>query len=252
VLHESEWYEQVSPEALYEFEYERIIGQHAPLLFPTYAYVPFKHLVQSEEGAAVPDALLAHERYREWWVVEAEMAHHSFEGHVRPQVQTLSRARYGEDVALALHAGAPRLDIDRLRSMVKGLPPRVLVIVNAPRPAWATELRRYDAVVAVLEVFRSRHNRHLYRLNGETPGETSRQSSKCTVDLQRFLRVHQPGVLPVADGERMLVQLAGGLTEWRRMDTADTVYLTTRQPITLTVRREYDLVEREDGSYELL
>lgn len=251
ILHNGDWFEQLSTEALYEEEYELLLIQHADSLFPAYKLVKFKKTVYSDASAAKADFALVHQRYRDWWVVEAELSHHPFEQHVRPQIETLSRAVYGEGEARYLHAQDASLDVERLCSMVKGYPPSVLVIVNAPRPEWARELKPYRALVTVLEVFRSRYNRYLYRLNGDQPAETGVQSSVCTVELARMLRLHSPGILPITHGQTLEVHFRTGITEWSRFDIHDGVYLSSSKPISLNARLRYELVELEDRSFTL-
>ena len=251
ILHNGDWYEQLSTEALYEEEYERILSEHADSLFPTYRLVPFKKTVYSEMRAAKADFALVHKKYRDWWVVEAELGHHSFDRHVRPQIETLSGARYGENEARYLGSVAAEMDGERICSMVKGLQPRVLVIVNAPKADWARELSRYDALVTVLEVFRSSLNKYLYRLNGEQPPESTSQSSSCNVDMSRMLKLNCPGILPIQHGDKLMVLFRNGVTEWSRLDTMDAVYLTSAKPISFDRKARYTLVEMEDGSFTL-
>jgi hypothetical protein len=251
VLHNGDWYEQLSTEALYEDDYERILIEHAVPLFPTYRLLRFKKTVHSDSSSAKADFALVHRKYRNWWVVEAELGHHPYEGHVRPQIETLSSAYYGEDVAEYLASAVPDMDAERIRSMVKGQQPRVLVIVNAPRPEWAKDLKRYDAIVTVLEVFRSNLNRYLYRLNGEQPLESENQSSTCAVEMARMLRLDSPGILPVQHGQKLMVRFRSGITEWSRLDIKDAVYLTSMKPVSLNRKSTYSLVETEDGTFIL-
>lgn len=251
ILHDGEWYEQLSTEALYEEEYERLLLANGASLFPSYHVVSFKKSVHSDQGTAKADFALVHKRYRDWWVVEAELSHHSFEGHVRPQVRSLSGAAYDEDTAEYLCLKEPALDRARMYSTVKGRQPGVLVIVNAAVPAWGRDLQPYGALVTVLEIFRSRHNKHLYRLNGEQPGESTTLSSACVVELARFLRVLSPGILPIRHGERMTMYFRSGVAEWTRTDLQDRVYLSCAKPVTLSPKGRYEIIEREDGSFAL-
>ncbi|MCO5099197.1 MAG: hypothetical protein M9884_17275 [Rhodocyclaceae bacterium] len=251
ILHNGDWYEQLSTEALYEEEYERILAEHADSLFPSYKLLPFKKIVYSETRAAKADFALVHKKYRDWWVVEAELGHHSFEGHVRPQIETLSGAQYGEDEALYLSSTALEMNGERIRSMIKGQQPRVLVIVNTPKSDWARVLSRYDAIVTVLEVFRSSFNRYLYRLNGDQLPESTSQSSSCTVDLARMLKLNSPGILPIQHGEKIMISFRDGMTEWSRFDIKDAVYLTSAKPVSLDRKTRYTLVELEDSSFAL-
>ncbi len=251
ILHNGDWYEQLSTEALYEDEYERILVEHAASLFPSYRLLQFKIAVHSETRAAKADFALVHRNYRDWWVVEAELGHHPFEGHVRPQIETLSDAHYGEDVAEYFSLAAPDLDEERIRSMIKGQQPRVLVIVNAPKLDWTRELKRYDALVTVLEVFRSSLNKYLYRLNGDQPPESTCQSSACGVEMARMLKLHSPGILPIQHGQKLMILFRNGITEWSRLDIKDAVYLASAKPVSLDRKARYTLVERENGSFAL-
>src|SRR5687768_12685725 len=129
------WYDQLADAALYEVEYERIVVDHAPSLFPQFRVVPFKCTVEAEdEDSKQPDLALISHDYRDWWVVEVELAHHDFDGHVLPQVRTLARGIYGDSHAAHLCRKAPDLDRERIESMMKGRQPKVLVVLNAPRP----------------------------------------------------------------------------------------------------------------------
>lgn len=252
ILHQGEWYEQLSTEALYESDYERILVNNAEDLFPNYSLVPFKMTVESDINRAKADFALVHQKYNDWWVVEAEMSHHSFENHVRPQIETLSEAEYDETVARYLVTQGPHLDLDRMCSVIRGQQPRVMVIVNAPVPMWAQELRRYNAIVTILEVFRSRHNRHMYRLNGEQPVANAILRSECRVELSRFLRVLSPGILPIRHGEQLPVFFKDGMTEWSRTDLQDRVYLSNTKPVSLNPKASYELVERENNTFILV
>lgn len=252
ILHDGEWYEQLSTAALYEEDYERLLFQHGESLFPSYHLVPFKMTVYSESAGAKADFALVHKNYRDWWVVEVELGHHSFESHVRPQVETLSRAKYDEHAAAYLCSKNASLDLTKMRSVVKGEQPKILVVVNVPSPQWSRELKHFNALTSVFEVFRSSFNKHLYRLNGEQPTEFTTVASWCSVELSRFLRISSPGILPVQHDERMDIYFRDGITNWVRTDLQDRVYLSTSNPVSLNSKARYELVSREDSSFALL
>ena len=151
ILHNDEWFEEIASRGHYEIEYEKVLQQEAERLFTNYHLVPFKATVYSEEDADAREADfgLFHKSYRSWWVVEVELGHHSFSGHVLPQVRTLARARYGQAEADHLCSRNPVLDKNKVIEMFKGGTPRVLVIVNAPVDGWAEQLRAYGAKVLI-------------------------------------------------------------------------------------------------------
>ncbi len=249
ILHQNVWYEQISSESLYEEEYERILRLNGHIIFPKHKLVKFNNTVLSEEGSAKADFALIDLEYRGWWVVEVELAHHPFEGHVRPQVEILANAEYGDIIAENLCANEPSLDLGRMKSVIRGQQPRVVVIVNAPVPKWVSELRRYDAIVTILEIFRSRHNLHIFRLNGEAPINGEGIRSLCKVELSRFIRVLSPGILPVANGGKMNVFFRDGISEWTRLDTQDRVYVVSSKPIVLNRKCQYELTQLDSSTY---
>ena len=97
LLVKGEWFEAVSSEGQYESDFESLVRGRARFLFPTYQVVLFKKAVESEDGRKVPDLALIDSKYRYWWVVEVEMAHHSLYNHVIPQVEVFARGRYSEE-----------------------------------------------------------------------------------------------------------------------------------------------------------
>jgi hypothetical protein len=251
-LRDEEWYEPLSPRALYESEYEQIVFDHAALIFPEFHCVYFKCQVESEYDAAKADLALIHRKYIEWWVVEVELGCHSFT-HVQRQVRTLSEAVYGEDVAEYLCSSAPDLDCSRIKGLMKGQQPRVVVIVNQEKPDWSGRLERFDALVTVLEIFRSDRNSYIFRLSGEQPQCPSQRLSDCRFDplLPRFLRVESPGALRFGPGERVCLYFEDSVTDWERVDGEDQVWLTPLGANPLNAKATYILRERDDGSLEI-
>ena len=248
-----EWYEEVASASMYEAEYEKVLRRHATDIFPAYHLVPFQCLVESEYGAVRPDLALIRRDYADWWVVEVEMAHHSLDGHVLPQVRRMAAATYAEPEARFLCKQMPGLDEQRVNDMMKGLQPRVLVIVNSPHPEWVRTLRRYDAMLAVFEIFRSENGRYVFRLNGERPTAFMEILTECFLDpsIPRFLRVTSPGSLPKEEDGVYRFEFEGRLTEWTRIDAQDTVWLSPNAANPLSLKCRYELVRNGDDSLVL-
>ena len=97
LLIDDEWYEAIDGRSWYERDFESVVEAHAHALFPSCHVIPFKIAVESEHGRKVPDLALVDTAYREWSVVEIEMAHHSLRGHVIPQVEVFAQGAYGEE-----------------------------------------------------------------------------------------------------------------------------------------------------------
>ena len=131
---EGQRFEAISSTALLEREYQALLLQYADALFPDLIVVPFSKTVYSEGiGHAGDLAVISHD-YSQWWVIEVELAHHSLENHVLPQVATLAQASYGPSEAEWLHNRNDHLDLVALKRMMLGSQPEVVVVVNAARP----------------------------------------------------------------------------------------------------------------------
>ena len=250
ILHNDEWYEEIASKGHYESEYENILMQNATELFENYFLVPFKTPVFSEYDNDVrkPDFALIHKGYHSWWVVEVELAHHSLGNHVVPQVQTIARAQYGEKEVNYLCQHGPELNRDKVVDMFKGDQPRVLVIVNSPVKGWADMLRPLGVVVVICQIFRSKLNRYLLRINGEYPSDENEVLTTCTCNqyLHRMLSVNSPARLPINGGESVLVYYEGLATEWERVDTSDQVFLLASRDHSLEPGNTYEILRQGD------
>jgi hypothetical protein len=252
ILLGDEWFDELASTAMYESEFEQILFQESSRIFPEYHSVPFKTIVYSDDGDAKADFALVHRNYRSWWVVEAEMGHHPLEGHVVPQVRRLSRAAYREAEADYLCEKCSALDRARVREMIKGGQPRVLVIVNVPVPSWKDQLRPFNAVVAIFQVFRSQMNRYVYRVNGEFPAENNEIVSTCRCwEIHRFLKIDSPAHLGIKNGERVTLFHESGAIEWERMDIADAALLHAVRDHPLDKKVVYEIVRQGDGKLSI-
>lgn len=245
----NEWFEELASDTLYETEYESIFQHQCATLFPDFVVCSFKHVLTDGYREAKADLALIHRTYREWWIVEVELAHHSLHGHVLPQVRVLSQALCGYAHAEALCKQSRDLEFDRVLSMLKGTQPRVMVVVNAPCPDWKPLLAKYDSILLIFELLRSSSDQYIYRVNGEQPRRLARARSKCRLDplTPRMLLIGSPGILPIVHGQQISLRLGNGISQWVRIDARDTVWLTPVGNNPLQFDREYLLEILETG-----
>jgi hypothetical protein len=253
ILLNEEWYDQVTSSALYESDFERIIREQSATLYPDYYLTSFKTVVQSDYGNAMPDLALVDKECRSWWVVEIEKGDHDFFGHVFPQVQVLARASYGSTEADVLSIGMPSIDKERLRVMMKGSPPSVLVVVNVPRPDWVAPLKSLGALLQVFEVFRSRKNRQVYRLNGDYPAIPPKVLTRCLPDpaLPNWLILDAPAALSFSSDGKVTLLYGEGITIWQRVEIYDRVWLQPERSIELDVKSSYEILNESPGRFTL-
>lgn len=254
ILINSEWFDEVSARALRESEFERFFIDNAVTLYPDFYTIPFKGvIIESEYGTVKADLALIDKEYLNWWVIEVEMSRHSLNSHVLPQVEKLAKGVYGADIAKYFAQNCTELDSDRLLALMKGKQPRVMVVLDIPRPKWQEELKRYDAILSVFQVFKSQSNNIVFRLNGDYPYKFSSNQSRCEFAflLNNFLKIESPAILNVPDKEILIVTFNGGLSEWKRIDIQDKVYLYPISFNPLDIKKKYLLLQEPDGSYHI-
>jgi len=177
------------------------------------------------------------------------MGHHSLEGHVIPQVRRLARSTYQDAEADYLCAHSNALDRPKVMEMIKGEQPRVLVVANIPVPGWKDQLRPFNAAVAIFQIFRSRFNRYVYRINGDFPTEDYEIISTCRCwDIHRFLKIDAPTQLGIKRGEIITLYHEAGAMDWQRVDTADAVFLHALRDHPLQKGLLYQIVRQGDGT----
>jgi hypothetical protein len=241
ILVGDDWHDPVDTAPTYESAFEGVVRSQARVLFPGYRALPFKCTVENETSSARADFALIERRYLNWWVVEVEMAHHSLQSHVAPQVVTLSTARYGPKEADYLSRQAPDLPKERIADLLRGLPPKVLVIVNRPTSKdWQLTLRPLGAELAVFEIFRSDRDRYVYRVDGFLPVAGDEVASECWLEpsMPWMLRIAAPAGLSLPADRPIEILWNGRETRWLRQAGRDMIWLvcTDRNPLSVDER----------------
>jgi hypothetical protein len=252
--HKDEWFIEIDPQAFFETEFEAVILQNVHLLHPNAILLPFKQTVfSSEYESKKPDLALIDLEYRFWWVIEVELASHSLASHVVPQTRVLVEGHYGDEHVDALLRADPGLDRARLESMMRGEPPRIVVISNRYDARWDRELATIGVAYSVFNVFRSTLNNDIFLFDGSLPQEAGDQVTVITPakGIPRFFRVHSPGALPVGSGEIIPILVEGRRTIWRRIDIKNQCYLAIHGRTTISADRPY-VVERQSSGMLIL
>lgn len=252
LYHRGEWFDEISPNALSESEFEAILITNAEIIRAGITIVPFKKTVYAGDASARADLAMIASDYRHWVVVEVEMARHDLYGHVIPQIRTLREGRYNQDHVAYLHAKNPNLDVAKISDMLRGYPPDVLVLVNKPDDEWRRELGRYGAHMMVFEIFRSINNGHIFVTDGDFPPLTHNVLTELSFCLlPRCLMVGSPAALNFDTGVHIPILIEDQLTYWEWFRTATGVYLTPVGTMPINPGQKYALVQLENERYAI-
>ena len=253
ILIEDKWFEQVEPSTFSESELEDNIVLHAPSVYPDYYVMPFKLTVEATSGKARPDLVFVSKEYDEWWVVEVEMGYHDFNSHVEPQIRVLSDAIYGKHEAEYVFGKNSHLDLLKTISLFENIPPQILLIVNQPKPEWVKPLKKYNAIIAVLELFRADDELEIFRVNGEYPVLLVDNISDCSFHpfVKRLLKIHNPDKLSLPPRAKLKVRFNNCITEWSRVDAEGAVWLQPVSRSPLNPDHQYEIFQQRDLSLVL-
>lgn len=252
LYHRGEWFDEISPNALSETEFESLLISNAKIIRSGSVIVPFKKTVYAGESSARADLAMIAEDYRHWVVVEIEMSRHDLYAHVLPQVRTLREGSYTQHHVSYLLSKNPAFDPDKLSDMLRGDPPGLLVLVNKSDDEWRRELRRYGAHMMAFEIFRSPSNRHIFVIDGEPPRLAHNVLTELSFGLlPRCLAVASPAALGFNPGVRVPILVEDQITYWERFHTATGVYLTPVGSMPISPGQKYALVQIENGQYAI-
>lgn len=213
---DGDWYDPIDPRSIYEHTFESLIVQHSSDLFPGYICRRFDPLLASPLGDVRPDLILVDSVYREWRIVEVEMIGHSLLGHVKPQLERISTARPDRAAIEWLCSRNTDIDQARLLDLASRAPHKTQLFVNKSDPDWHISLAGTSVDIGIIEVFRSRLNRTLLRINGTQPPRLGNLLTEVEAGhgwLRNAYRVLTPSALPENRG-RLNIQTEDGLTEW--------------------------------------
>lgn len=164
--HPDNIYHLVDPTTYIEADFEAEVVKALTCLMPDYQCGVFAGSFVLEGDRRVADLALVHKSLSHWFVVEVELAGHSFEHHVLPQVRCF---RYGEPEHTCVtslvraFAGFTR---GQAEDLLRSIPRYVAVVGNLPDPIWASQLNAVDTQYLTVSVYQDRNGRTAHEVEG--------------------------------------------------------------------------------------
>lgn len=244
------WYHELSPSTYFsEEDLERMILLNFRSIFPRHKLFVYKRdlwdPVNNRNKRA--DFAMVHENYDEWYIIEVELSGHSL-GHVKDQIESFYNCEFGEEHVDSIAEKDSSFDREKISNMIINRPPKLLVIVNEPKPIWEKELEVFQCDICVFQVYRNHNRRNLFRINGKYP-QIGDLYSFCkyikqvpysvVLDSHSFL-----DRFGIHDGGEIEIDYDGKLSKWRRIDDRRKTYLVSDSdyPILDELTTRYSLV----------
>lgn len=220
-------FQQILPSSFHEGEFERIITLQAPHLYPDYDVIPFKKTVISPYGNSKPDLIFIAKDYKDWYVVEVEMAYHSYSTHVEPQLLNLATANYDDPSVVGyICQQCHSLDSVKTAKLIRDEPAKILLILNEFNTDWARDLKnKLGVITSVFNVFLGKspgiqiqQPYQAFGISQNYPIYSMSVATSCTVHPYfAYLGVDDNSSLQLKPGDEVTLEFENCITVWKAL-----------------------------------
>ncbi len=250
-----EWFDEIDPISFYEKHFEETFLSKIHEVYPDFIGMQFSLKISTvDKENSKPDLAMIRNDYKEWYIIEAEMGRHSWEGHVEKQVRVFSNGIYDKrEVSAYIYSKNNHLDIKKLENMVENLAPKVMVIVNEHKPEWEREIRKYKAYISVFQIYKGLNGLELFRISGDTPF-IYRDKSHCSFvkGLSNSMEVYTPSFINEGNNERITITFRGKKTQWIvKIDSGKLYIVISGRTHFLQLEKKYILYATDTNEYYL-
>lgn len=221
--HQDNIFQLVDPTQFVEVEFEAEVVKALTCLQPDYLCGVFAGAFVLEGERRVADLALVHKNLSHWFVVEVELAGHSFEHHVLPQVRCF---RYGEaesSCVTSLVRAFNELRPDQAEALLRYVPRYVAVVGNLPDPNWSAALRALDVQHLTVSIYRDRNGRSAHEVDGRLTVRTESLGFARYSAIDNCLRIHKGCGL--VTGNVQIVDQFGNLADWTIRENAGVLWI---------------------------
>lgn len=244
--HDDNIFHLVDPTAFVEIDFEAEVVKALTCLQPDYWCGVFAGTFVLEGERRTADLALIHKSLSHWFVVEVELAGHSLDGHVLPQVRCF---RYGdpEDSCVAsLTRGFSVITRDQATTILRYVPRYVAVVSNLPDSDWTRSLHALDVQYLTVSIYRDRNGRSAHEVEGRLVARTESLGFAQFSAIDNSLRINKGCGLPV--GSIQIIDQFGNPTPWTVREEAGVLWVSKdRGPALLNHKSYVQIIRTFDG-----
>lgn len=249
--HPDNIFQLVDPTQFYEGDFEAEVTKALSCLMPDYQCGIFAGAFILEGERRIADLALIHKTLSHWFVVEVELAGHSLERHVLPQVRCF---RYGEPeascVTSLVRAFSNILSREDASALLNYIPRYVAVVGNIPDPVWTAKLSALDAQYLTVSVYKDRNGRSAHEIEGRLFPRTESLGFAKFSAIDNCLRIPQScGLLT---GNIQIIDQFGNTADWISREVSGVLWISkTRGPALIPHESYVQIIRSHDGRISL-
>lgn len=244
--HDDNVYNLVDPTEFAETAFEVEVLKALTCLLPDYWCGVFSGSFLLEGERRVADLALVHKSLSHWFVVEVELAGHSLEGHVLPQVRCFRYGEPEESCVTSLTRAFSGMKHEEAAKILRYVPRYVAVVSNLPDPDWTRSLRVLDVQHLTVSVYRDRNGRSAHQVDGGLVARTESLGFAQYSAIDDCLRIGKACGLPI--GNIQIIDQFGNVAPWTVREQAGVLWVSKdRGPTLLPHNVLVQIVRAFDG-----
>lgn len=248
--HPDNIYDLVDPTRFLEGDFEAEVVKALSCLLPEYMCGVFGGAFVLEGERRVADLALVHRSLSHWFVVEVELAGHSLESHVLPQVRCFRYGDHENSCVTSLVRAFSDLSREHAANILEYLPRYVAVVGNLPDPMWTAQLAAVDVQHLTVSVYRSRQGRFAHEVQGNLSVRAESLGFARFSAIDNCLRIPRGCGLP--HGDIQIVDQFGTPGEWTVTEVSGVLWIRKDNGPALIAHESYvQIIRTFDGRISL-
>lgn len=243
-------YVSVDPTSFLEGEFEVEVVKALTCLYPDYLCGIFSGMFILEGDRRKCDIALIHKELYHWFVIEVELAGHSLDNHVLPQIRCF---RYGEPDSTCVTSLMTAFDVlsrEQAKAILTHVPRHIAVISNLHVPTWMTSLKALDTQHLVVTVFKNCDGDTIHEIDGKLIAKKNTIGFAIYSEIDKCMRIKSgcgipPGVVEIIDQ-------FGSITLWTVHEKDGVLWISKNEGIALLPHNCYVQINlTTDGRFVL-
>lgn len=229
--HDGNIFSLVDPATFLETDFEAEVVRALTCLEPNYWCGVFAgtFVLQGERRSS--DLALIHKSLSHWFVVEVELAGHSLEHHILPQVRCF---RYGEpeqSCVTSLTRAFGAITREQASALLSYVPRYVAVVGNLPDPEWSAALHAVDVQHLTVSIYRDRSGGLAHEVEGRLVASVESLGFAWYSEIDKCMRISNGCGLP--KGQVQIVDQFGNAGTWTVREQSGVFWISKDQGPTL-------------------
>ena len=236
----------MDPTSFSEGAFEAEVVRALTCFYPHYWCRVFSGTFLLEGERRKADLALIHKDLAHWFVIEVELAGHSFKHHVLPQARCFRYGDPDESCVTSLSVAFDHIPRERAEQILHHIPRYVAVISNMSNAMWKTALEGLDVQHLVLSLYQNHKADTVHALDGCLLAKVDSLGFAWYSAVDQCMRIKNGCGLPT--GTVQIIDQFGARGSWTIREENGTLWISKDNGPTLLEHDSYvQIIRTYDG-----